>query len=76
MPVTFRASRRNRVELFRNLGRILSDNSDLTDWIRSALFSSSDAGTESQITAEQVLRIAIVRAIEGFTYDDLSFNLS
>lgn len=31
---------------------------------------------ESQITAEQVLRISILRAIEGFNYDDLSFNLS
>ncbi len=76
LPVTFRISRRNRVELFRNLDRILSVNSDLADGISSAVSFCSGAGDGSIITPEQVLRIAIVRAIEGFTYDDLSFNLS
>jgi len=76
LPVIFRVSRRNRVELFRTLSRILSDNSDLADGIRNALFSCPGTGTENQITAEQVLRIAIVRAIENFTYDELRFRLS
>lgn len=76
LPLTFRVSRRNRVELFRSLSRILSDNSDLADGIRSTLSSQPGASVESQITAEQVLRISILRAIEGFNYDDLSFNLS
>jgi len=58
------------------ISSFLSDNPTLTDEIQQALTSGKKNTGANGITSEQVLRVALLRAIEGFTYDDLAFYLN
>ena len=76
LPLTYKVSENYRTQLFMKISSFLSDNPTLTDEIQQALTSGKKNTGANGITSEQVLRVALLRAIEGFTYDDLAFYLN
>ena len=76
LPLTYQVSENYRTKLLMKISSFLSDNPTLTDEIQQALTRGKKNTGANGITSEQVLRIALLRAIEGFTYDDLVFHLN
>jgi len=58
------------------ISSFLSDNPTLADGIQQALTQGKINTGARGITAEQVMRISILRSLEEFTYDDLVFHLN
>lgn len=76
LPLTYQVSNNFRTELFMKISSFLNDNPIFTEEIQQALAGGKKNTGAKGITSEQVLRIALLRAIEGFTYDDLAFHLN
>lgn len=76
LPLTYQVSNNYRTEFFMKISSFLSDNPILTEEIQQALAGGKKNTGAKGITSEQVMRIALLRAIEGFTYDDLAFHLN
>ena len=59
------------------ISRILDDNPIINEWVLQDLtrdVERTDTGAEG-MSAEQVIRAAIVKQMEGYSYDDLAFHL-
>jgi len=59
------------------ISQILDDNPIIYDWVLQDLTSdvmSTNSGAEG-MSAEQVLRAAIIKQMEGYSYEDLAFHL-
>ena len=59
------------------ISRILDENSIICDWVWQDLSQSeADHGPGAQgMSAEQVLRAAIIKQMEEFSYEELAFHL-
>lgn len=65
------------VEL-QGISKILDDNPIINEWVLQDLAqetASYDTGAEG-MTAAQVIRAAIIKQMEGYSYEDLAFHLS
>jgi len=59
------------------IDRILSKNAGVVEWVLQDLERGVRPGRgRSGMTANQVLRVAIVKQLNGFTYDELVFRLA
>lgn len=59
------------------IDRILSDNPGVVEWVLQDLEHGVVPGHgRSGMTADQVLRVAIVKQLNGFTYHELAFRLA
>jgi IS5 family transposase len=59
------------------ISQILDDNPIINEWVLQDLSQDvmrTDTGAEG-MSAEQVVRAAIVKQMEGYSYDDLAFHL-
>ena len=59
------------------ISRILDDNPIINEWVLQDItrdVERTDTGAEG-MSAEQVVRAAIVKQMEGYSYDDLAFHL-
>ena len=59
------------------ISRILDDNPIINEWVLQDLtrnVTHTNTGAEG-MTAEQVVRAAIIKQMEGYSYDDLAFHL-
>lgn len=64
-------------KLLEDMGRLLDDNPIITDMVFKDLTKGQilkRTGAEG-MSAEQVLRAAVVKQLEGFSYEDLAFHL-
>ena len=60
-----------------SISKILDDNPIIYEWVLQDLTRNkilTDTGAEG-MSAEQVIRAAIIKQMEGFSYDDLAFHL-
>ena len=76
LPLTYQVSDNNRTKLLMKISSFLSDNPTLADGIQQALTQGKINTGARGITAEQIMRISILRSLEEFTYDDLVFHLN
>jgi len=61
----------------KGISKILDDNSIIYKWVWQDLtrnVTHADSGAEG-MTAEQIVRAAVIKQMEGFSYDDLAFHL-
>jgi IS5 family transposase len=59
------------------INKILNDNPIINEWVLQDLTRGTepaDAGAEG-MTAEQVVRAAIIKQMEGYSYEELAFHL-
>ena len=64
-------------EELENISQILDDNPIINEWVLQDLtrnVSRTDTGAEG-MTAEQVVRAAIIKQMEGYSYEELAFHL-
>ena len=64
-------------EELENISQILDDNPIINEWVLQDLtcnVSHTDTGAEG-MTAEQVVRAAIIKQMEGYSYEELAFHL-
>jgi IS5 family transposase len=60
-----------------SISKILDDNPIINEWVLQDLTRNeihADTGAEG-MSAEQVIRAAIIKQMEGFSYEDLAFHL-
>jgi IS5 family transposase len=60
-----------------SISKILDDNPIINEWVLQDLTKNktlNDTGAEG-MTAEQVIRAAIIKQMESFSYEDLAFHL-
>ena len=77
MPLMDRSINHPRAYELRDISRILEENPIIDDMVLQDLtreVEHRDTGAEG-MTAEQVVRAAIVKQMEGFSYDDLAFHI-
>lgn len=67
LPLTYQVSENYRTKLLMKISSFLCDNPTLTDEIQQAFTRGKENTGANGTTSEQVLRIALLRAIEGFT---------
>ena len=64
-------------EELQRISQILDDNPIINEWVLQDLIRDkdlTDTGAEG-MTAEQVLRAAIIKQMEGYSYEELAFHL-
>ena len=77
MPLMITGIDHPHAEELRGISDILDDNSIIYEWVLQDLtrdVTHTDTGAEG-MTAEQVVRAAIIKQMEGFSYEDLAFHL-
>lgn len=79
MPLTVPRSAHSRAKELAAIDRLLDDNPSLAKLVAGDLPHSKETATDNGrpgLTGDLVLRAAIVRVLEGCTYDELAFHLS
>jgi transposase, IS5 family len=77
MPLLIPAIEHPRAEELLRIGRILDENPIISEMVWQDLTShvhDQDGGAHG-MSAEQVLRAAIIKQMEGFSYEELAFHL-
>ena len=77
MPLLIPAIEHPRAEELLRIGRILDENPIISEMVWQDLTShvhDQDSGAHG-MSAEQVLRAAIIKQMEGFSYEELAFHL-
>jgi len=77
MPLLIPAIEHPRAEELLRIGRILDENPIISEMVWKDLTShvhDQDSGAHG-MSAEQVLRAAIIKQMEGFSYEELAFHL-
>jgi IS5 family transposase len=77
MPLTITSIDHPHAEELEGISQILDDNPIIYEWVLQDLTRDvrrTDAGAEG-MSAEQVLRAAIIKQMEGYSYEDLAFHL-
>jgi len=77
MPLTITRIDHPHAEELEGISQILDDNPIIYDWVLQDLTRDvmrTDTGAEG-MSAEQVLRAAIIKQMEGYSYEELAFHL-
>jgi IS5 family transposase len=77
MPLTISSIDHPHAEELESISQILDDNPIIYEWVLQDLtrnVTNVDTGAEG-MSAEQVLRAAIIKQMEGYSYEDLAFHL-
>jgi IS5 family transposase len=77
MPLTITCIDHPHAEELEGISQILDDNPIIYEWVLQDLnrdVMPTNAGAEG-MSAEQVLRAAIIKQMEGYSYEDLAFHL-
>ena len=77
MPLMITAIDHPHAEELVSISQILDDNPIIYEWVLQDLtqdVSRTDTGAEG-MTAEQVIRAAIIKQMENYSYEDLAFHL-
>lgn len=77
LPLMLTGIEHRHAEELKHMDRILSENSIINEWVLQDLQRDGvpkDTGAEG-MTAEQVIRSAMIKKMEGFSYDELAFHL-
>lgn len=75
LPLSVPASDHPRAQLFEKISRVIDENPTFIELVWKDLTSGKSNKGSHGITAEQVLRCAILKHIEQYSYDDLMFHL-
>lgn len=75
LPLSVPASAHPRAQLFEKISRIIDENPTFIELIWQDLTTGKTNKGSHGITAEQVLRCAMLKHIEQYSYDDLMFHL-
>jgi len=65
-----------KVKELEKIGMILNQNSSIYDLVLQDLGTSTHATGATGMSAEQVLKAAIIKQMEGFSYEALAFHLA
>jgi transposase, IS5 family len=77
LPLTGPVVQHSHAEELQRIDRILKDNSGITELVLQDLQGGSSVGGGREgMSAEQVLRTAIIKQINTFSYEELSFRLA
>ena len=77
MPLMIRRINHPHAVVLEGIGQILDDNPIINKWVLQDLtrdVTRTDTGAEG-MSAEQVIRAAIIKQMEGYSYEDLAFHL-
>jgi IS5 family transposase len=77
MPLMITGIDHPHAEELKGISDILKENPIIYEWVLQDLtrdVTHTDTGAEG-MTAEQVVRAAIIKQMEGFSYEDLAFHL-
>ncbi len=77
MPLTITSIDHPHAEELEGISQILDDNPIIYEWVLQDLtrnVTHMDTGAEG-MSAEQVLRAAIIKQMEGYSYEELAFHL-
>ena len=77
MPLLITRIDHPHAEELENISQILDDNPIINEWVLQDLtrdVARTDTGAEG-MTAEQVIRTAIIKQMEGYSYEELAFHL-
>jgi IS5 family transposase len=77
MPLTITSIDHPHAEELQGISQILDDNPIIYEWVLQDLTRNvinTEAGAEG-MSAEQVLRAAIIKQMEGYSYEELAFHL-
>jgi transposase, IS5 family len=77
LPLMIRGIEHPHAEELDGISKILEDNPIINGWVLQNLTRenvSADTGAEG-MTAEQVIRAAIIKQMEGYSYEELAFHL-
>lgn len=77
MPLTITSIDHPHAEELEGISQILDDNPIIYEWVFQDLtrnVTHIDTGAEG-MSAEQVLRAAIIKQMEGYSYEELAFHL-
>ena len=77
MPLTITSIDHPHAVELEGISQILDDHPIIYDWVLQDLTRNvlrADTGAEG-MSAEQVLRAAIIKQMEGYSYEDLAFHL-
>jgi len=77
MPLMITRIEHPHADELEGISQILDANPIIYDWVLQDLIhdvSRTDSGAEG-MSAEQVLRAAIIKQMEGYSYEDLAFHL-
>ena len=64
-----------KVKELEKIGMILNQNSNIYDLVQQDLGTSTHATGATGMSAEQILKAAIIKQMEGFSYEALAFHL-
>lgn len=76
LPLKETAPVHPKVKELEEIGRILDQNSSIYDLALQDFGVSTHATGATGMSAEQVLKAAIIKQMEGFSYEELAFHLS
>ena len=77
MPLTITGINHPHAEELEGISQILDANPIIYEWVLQDLtrnLTHTDAGAEG-MSAEQVVRAAIIKQMEGYSYEELAFHL-
>jgi len=75
LPLAVPASNHPRAQLLEKISRIIHENPTFEELVWQDLSSGKQDQGRHGFTAEQILRLTVLKHLEQFTYDELSFHL-
>lgn len=75
LPLTVPASKHPKSKLMEKISTLIDENPNFEELIWQDLTLGRNNRGAQGLTAEQILRIALLMSLEAFTYDDLHFHL-
>ena len=76
LPLAVPASNHPRAQLLEKISRIIDENPTFEELVWQDLSSGKQNHGNHGLTAEQLLRLTVLKHLEQFTYDDLLFHLN
>lgn len=75
LPLTETAPIHPKVDALEKISRILDQNSSIYDLVVQDLGPADHATSAEGMSAEQVAKAAIIKQMEGYSYEELAFHL-
>lgn len=75
LPLTDTAPVHPKVDALEKISRILDQNSSIYDLVAQDLGPADHATGAEGMSAEQVIKVAIIKQMEGYSYEELAFHL-
>lgn len=76
LPLAVPASNHPRAQLLEKISSIINENPTFEELVWQDLSSGKQNHGNHGLTAEQLLRLTVLKHLEQFTYDDLMFHLN